>query len=66
MATALTLPSVKEDEIREKYPLHSYVWENNTEKLEELLESKLVRKANLIKGYQIAKSNFSLTRYSYR
>ena len=59
MATALTVPSIKEDEIREKYPLHSYVWENNTEKLEELLESKLVRKANLIRGWMI-KSNFNL------
>lgn len=38
---AITLPSIQEDEIREKYPLHSCAWENNTKKLEELLESKM-------------------------
>ena len=40
---SLTWPEIQEEQIQEKYPLHWYVWYNNTEKLEECLVSKLVK-----------------------
>lgn len=38
---ALTWPEIREEQIKEKYPLHWYVWYDNTEKLQEALTSKL-------------------------
>ena len=40
---SLTWPEIQEEQIQENYPLHWYVWYNNTEKLEECLVSKLVK-----------------------
>lgn len=42
------------EEIQEKFPLHWCVWNDNTQKLEELLASKLVSflsKKKLIQGF---------------
>lgn len=35
------LPEISEEQIKNKYPLHWYVWYDNTEKLDEALTSKL-------------------------
>ena len=40
--TEFYFPKLEAEEIVERFPLHWYVWNDNTEKLDEFLRSKLV------------------------